>query len=168
MIPKKIAQELRRMAKAGNSVKIMIADGDSSEPELRGSKSYYTTKSGNIITHPNAYKWPKVYHPSTIHVHVGEKWLGDRRRGWLKKIADELKKQLIGLDKNTLKFSTSKMYTVMFPAQTCTIQDAMKNCEWWLKKYPLEPAFKELHDLATECVARAVLVEASKCGGIRL
>lgn len=44
-------------------------------PEAEGTSYYFTTPGGKPINHPNAYRWPKVYHPSTRHVEVGQGWL---------------------------------------------------------------------------------------------
>jgi hypothetical protein len=44
-------------------------------PHVEGSAACWTTPGGKPITYPNAYKWPKVYHHSTVHVEVGAAWV---------------------------------------------------------------------------------------------
>lgn len=45
-------------------------------PKLIGDNGYWTTPSGKTkIIYPNAYRWPKVYHPSTKRIIVGRKFL---------------------------------------------------------------------------------------------
>ena len=44
-------------------------------PTAAGEGFSWTTPGGKPIRHPNAYKWPKVYHCSTNHVEVGRNWL---------------------------------------------------------------------------------------------
>lgn len=58
---------------------VHIETGDS-PPRWEGEEWYFTTPGGTRIEHPNAYKWPKVYHPSTLAIHVGARWLY-RHRG---------------------------------------------------------------------------------------
>jgi hypothetical protein len=49
-------------------------------PETVGDAGYYTTPSGNTIVHyPSAYKWPTVYHCSTLEIEVGKGWLYKHR-----------------------------------------------------------------------------------------
>jgi len=44
-------------------------------PRTEGETGYCTTPGGKLIHYPNAYKWPKVYWPSTIRVVVGAGWV---------------------------------------------------------------------------------------------
>lgn len=44
-------------------------------PGIMGWYGYYTTKGGKPISHPSSYRYPKIYHPSTCHIEVGEKWI---------------------------------------------------------------------------------------------
>lgn len=63
----------RLICGAGNSVPVEIVKGDS-PPKMQGESFYYTTPGGKPIYAPSAYKWPKVYHGSTLRIEVGEKW----------------------------------------------------------------------------------------------
>ena len=66
---------VRKLANARNNLPVEIIDGRQAPKEI-GESGYYTTPSGKTrITYPSAYKWPKVYHCSTIRVTVGRKWL---------------------------------------------------------------------------------------------
>lgn len=67
----------RLAARSANSVPVEITKGDSPPKEV-GDNFYYTTPGGKPIAFPNAYKWPKVYHPSTLKIQVGEKWLAKK------------------------------------------------------------------------------------------
>ena len=75
----RIAQQyrayVRQQAKAGTANPIHIVEG-AAEPQYLGECGYHTTPSGKtIVRHPNAYKWPTVYHGSTLRVEVGRDWL---------------------------------------------------------------------------------------------
>jgi len=61
---------VRRLVGARPSVPIVVLEGDD-PPKLLGRSYYWTTPGGRPIYYPNAYKWPKVYHPSTKRVEVG-------------------------------------------------------------------------------------------------
>ena len=79
----RIAQQyrayVRQQAKAGTANPIHIVEG-AAEPQYLGECGYHTTPSGKtIVRHPNAYKWPTVYHCSTLRVVVGRDWLAARR-----------------------------------------------------------------------------------------
>ncbi len=51
-----------------------------------GESSYYTTMSGKTRIHyPSAYRWPKMYHPSTRTLHIAVSNLASLyklKRGW--------------------------------------------------------------------------------------
>lgn len=53
-------------------------------PTWQGEPYHWTTRGGKPIRHPNAYRWPKVYHRSTCRIVVGREWLAARRpmRDW--------------------------------------------------------------------------------------
>lgn len=45
-------------------------------PAFTGESYYWTTPSGKTrINHPSAYRWPKLYHSSTLRIEVGVLWL---------------------------------------------------------------------------------------------
>ena len=68
------AQIARRVACAESHVPVCTVPGNA-EPVLTGEGWYFTTPGGTYIRHPNAYRWPKVYHASTRRVEVGEDWM---------------------------------------------------------------------------------------------
>lgn len=57
---------------------VEIVDGDA-PPKVCGEGFHWTTPGGKPIRYPNAYKWEKVYHASTIRVEVGRNWRHDVR-----------------------------------------------------------------------------------------
>jgi hypothetical protein len=66
---------IRESAKARNNCPIDIIEGDF-KPKITGRSYYWTTPSGKTeIRHPNAYRWPKQYHCSTISIEVGADYL---------------------------------------------------------------------------------------------
>jgi hypothetical protein len=77
-----IKQLIRKEANCvGKPYRIIIIHGNS-RPKLTGNSYYWTTPSGKtIIRHPNAYRWAKIYSPSTRRIEVGINWL--HRRGIL-------------------------------------------------------------------------------------
>lgn len=66
-------------AATGTSIPIRIIPGIALAPQLLGERARYTTKTGLPIRHPNSYSRSgyssMVYHPSTIHIDVGELWI---------------------------------------------------------------------------------------------
>lgn len=52
----------------------LIWENSKDKPYTTGHSYYWTTPGGKPIYYPNAYRWPKVYHGSTITLHVGQKW----------------------------------------------------------------------------------------------
>ena len=73
---KEISRVIRLILKAkGKPWPIKDIDGFD-EPRIVGYDAFWTTPSGKtVITHPNAYKWRKVYHGSTKTIVVGRGWL---------------------------------------------------------------------------------------------
>jgi len=74
----KIAKKrARKYVKAHGSTPVLFVRGDNA-PELHGESFYYANKSGDIISHPSAYRkmgWSSmVYHHSTLCVRVGCFW----------------------------------------------------------------------------------------------
>ena len=71
---------VRRQADAyGTRYPVEVVEGHKA-PTLEGESGYYTTLSGKTrVMHPGAYKWPTIYHCSTIRVEVGADWLSARR-----------------------------------------------------------------------------------------
>ena len=71
--------QLRRYCGAGKhdtAPFIQVIVGSYQSPKLTGDHPYFTTPSGKtIINYPNAYNWPKSYHPSTRRIEVGLEWL---------------------------------------------------------------------------------------------
>lgn len=71
-------RELRVLAhQAGGRQPVEVIDGEA-PPRARGEGSYYETKTGIRVNHPNAYRraWEKpVYVCSTARVEVGRTWL---------------------------------------------------------------------------------------------
>ena len=58
------------------NIHIQIIPGIALAPRSVGQSYYWTTPSGKtIVHHPNAYRWPTWYHPSTRRVIVGEQWI---------------------------------------------------------------------------------------------
>ena len=78
------AQLRRRADCTWNGAPVDVIPGGDA-PHEAGESSYYTTPGGKLIHHPNAYKWAKVYHASTVCVEVGRKWL--ERRCWLRRMS---------------------------------------------------------------------------------
>ena len=77
--------QLRRIAGCTwNGAPVEVVPGND-EPHDAGESFYFTTPGGKLIHHPNAYKWAKVYHPSTTRVEVGRKWL--ESRCWLRRMS---------------------------------------------------------------------------------
>lgn len=66
--------KIRKLLGLANNHPIVIVAGRS-KPTRRGHDAYYTTPGGKHISHPNAYKWPKVRHGSTLRAEVGAKWV---------------------------------------------------------------------------------------------
>lgn len=65
----------------GRNMPIFIdhsAGGKRRAPRVEGASFYWTTPGGKPISHPSAYRWEKVYHPSTLRIVVGADWV--RRR----------------------------------------------------------------------------------------
>lgn len=61
----------RLAANAPLHVPVRLIDG-SEPPTYRGRSYYWTTPSGRtVIRHRGAYRWPTLYHPSTLRVTVG-------------------------------------------------------------------------------------------------
>ena len=57
---------------------VVIVPGRKRPKEI-GRRSYWTTPSGKTeIAHPNAYDWPKWYHPSTLRIEVGSEWVAKK------------------------------------------------------------------------------------------
>lgn len=64
-----------RAGQRGTSFPIRVVSGVAG-PSIKGEGYYWTTPSGKTrVNHPNAYKWPTVYHCSTIHLEVSVGWL---------------------------------------------------------------------------------------------
>jgi hypothetical protein len=80
-LPLQIKRELRKIAGTTDTkIAVEIVEG-SEAPQETGESYYWTTPSGKTrISHPNAYRWRKVYHGSTRAVTVGMGWLSDKRR----------------------------------------------------------------------------------------
>jgi hypothetical protein len=57
---------------------VEIVDGPAA-PRMKGESWHYTTPGGKPIHYPNAYRWPKVYHNSTLRIVVGREWLDANR-----------------------------------------------------------------------------------------
>lgn len=60
-----------------NNCKVIFIKDSKKKPEIKGNRSYYTNKSGDIINYPNAYrrKFGKpIYHASTYRIEVGDKY----------------------------------------------------------------------------------------------
>lgn len=73
---RKISKLVRAAVNAsGSPYPIKIVDGFAA-PELHGRSYYWTTPSGKTeVRHPNAYGYPTLYHPSTLHIVVGAGWV---------------------------------------------------------------------------------------------
>ena len=76
----------RRLSKAvraevgmsGKTYPIVVEEGNDG-PRVEGEPHYHTTPSGKtIVRYPGAYKWPTLYHPSTIRIVVGMGWLVEK------------------------------------------------------------------------------------------
>lgn len=60
---------------SGKPYRIEVVPGNE-PPKLAGRGFYWTTPSGKtVVHHPNAYRWPKLYHASTRRIEVGERWV---------------------------------------------------------------------------------------------
>jgi hypothetical protein len=60
---------------SGTPYTIVVEPGNAG-PRLEGKSYYWTTPSGlTVVRHPNAYSWPKLYHPSTRRIVVGRRWV---------------------------------------------------------------------------------------------
>lgn len=74
-----LSRAVRAMiGRVGSSYSIRVVPGDA-PPQLVGESFHWTTPGGKPIRHPNAYRWPKVYHASTLHVVVGRMCLEELR-----------------------------------------------------------------------------------------
>lgn len=76
-ITKKLIKEeylARSWAYDSGNHEVEIIKGNDA-PYGHGISSHYTTPTGKIVRYPNAYRWPKVYHPSTRKILVGRGWL---------------------------------------------------------------------------------------------
>jgi hypothetical protein len=69
--PVTVARVIAGLSPDGARYPIQIVDGHR-PPRVVGQDYYWTTPSGKtIVRHPNAYKWPTVYHGSTRRVAIG-------------------------------------------------------------------------------------------------
>lgn len=70
-----IRRALRAQAKAPHkSTPVEVIPGNAA-PKVKGESYYFTTPGGKPIFYPAAYRWPKVYHGSTIRVEVGSAYV---------------------------------------------------------------------------------------------
>lgn len=62
---------------ASPPARVLVVSGSKNPaPRLAGQQGYWTTPSGNtIVRYPNAYRWPKTYHCSTLRVEVHVDWI---------------------------------------------------------------------------------------------
>jgi hypothetical protein len=70
-------QMARLAAGAHTSCPVTVVEGDVA-PHVTGEGFYYTTPSGQLVHHPNAYRRAfgrPEYHASTLEVVVGQEWL---------------------------------------------------------------------------------------------
>ena len=65
-------------ADCSSTQSITVEDGHAA-PYWTGKSYYYTTPGGRPIAHPNAYRWSKVYHGSTLTLRVGLDWVREKR-----------------------------------------------------------------------------------------
>ena len=73
LLPAFRAARIAAAARANCHVRVVSGDV---APRLVGRSYYWTTPSGKtVVRHPNAYRWPKLYWPSTRRVEVGEEWI---------------------------------------------------------------------------------------------
>lgn len=71
------------------TIPVVVVPGDQS-PTVDGESYYWTTPSGKTrIMYPNAYRWKKVYHPSSYSVRVGFGWLAKRSHEFRKRFVLE-------------------------------------------------------------------------------
>jgi hypothetical protein len=62
----------------GTPYSIEYVDGFAA-PKLVGQSYYHTTLSGRtVVTYPNAYDYPTLYHASTRRIEVGRGWVTAR------------------------------------------------------------------------------------------
>ena len=70
---------LRKLAGAGGrGCPVVLVDGSDEKPTFGGEGWHYTTRKGEYIRYPGAYRrkcFDVVYHASTHRVEVGELWL---------------------------------------------------------------------------------------------
>lgn len=75
-------RKIRQHANARANMPVDVIAG-SDKPKVTGKSYYWTTPGGRPIHFPNAYKWPKIYHASTLSVEVGIGWLIENCPGGL-------------------------------------------------------------------------------------
>jgi hypothetical protein len=67
-------QIARLVANSERNRSVQLIDNSTQPPKLVGKGFYWTTPGGKLIHYPNAYRWHKIYHPSTLRVEVGANW----------------------------------------------------------------------------------------------
>lgn len=87
---------------SGRSFPIIRAEDPVQSPKLQGESFYWTTASGRTrIKHPNSYRWPKTYHPSTLKIVVGQLWIKacyEFKRGVPPEMITDRAKEMAGLE----------------------------------------------------------------------
>lgn len=65
---------------AGASDRQPVVEIDGASPPTWSGRSYHwTTMGGAPIRHPAAYRWPMIYHASTLTLTVGRDWVARHR-----------------------------------------------------------------------------------------
>lgn len=78
-LTRKVKRSIRAAAGARPHVPVVVVSGSDAAPTLKGERWHYTTASGRLILHPQAYSrrgWSNMYYcHSTLRVEVGDQWV---------------------------------------------------------------------------------------------
>ena len=76
---RKQKRAVRSAAGARPHVPVIVIPGSDAAPALMGERWHFTTASGRLILHPQAYSrrgWSNMHYcPSTLRVEVGDQWV---------------------------------------------------------------------------------------------
>ena len=81
-----LSKEAKRVIRAAAGARphvpvVVVVPGSDAAPTLEGERWHFTTRSGRLILHPQAYSrrgWSNMfYSPSTLRVEVGDQWVAE-------------------------------------------------------------------------------------------